>query len=526
MQPSAHDGTYTLKLFVRQGGTDYVVETWDETDFPFNVQVDKDTVLTVSPDDSAAWEDADVDALEVGVIFTAYSEGASNTVVRLYQMYATVNGVKSGTANAKILITDSDFSALSEDLATWSDISGATTTPTQPELRRWDWTEFADKLYFTNGSDDIYFYPNAGPVMDELTTKPVGRCITTFVSRIVQGDVIESGTRNDDQVRWCVVDDATDWAGAGSGNMDLDNTPGRIVGLKPLVEFGTSYVGVLVAYKSQGIYHITPTGNAGDPFDQRLMNGSVGLHAVNSLIGYVSQGKEVHAFLGHENEKINVFEWDGAQATPIGDPVKDDIAGEINWTHVGNAFAGFDHEGGNYVLAIATGSKTFPQKAWVFNAEKRQWTTWPLPEISCMGVWKINKRWQQVVGKADALAYEFSTSQTSDEGSVAIPQTLTTGDFQLNGPQGRSIIYRVWLFYHDRGAATVTSDISTDGGGSYGTAVSTSLATDNDGAINVALVDHIAEGRMHRIRLQCDAAGEELDLIKMIVEWEPQDTAP
>lgn len=528
MQPADHSNTYTLNVFARQGGSDYELVTYDETDFPFNTQVTKEIVLYNSPDDSSAWVDADVDGFEVGFYFSAYSEGASGaTVFRIYQLYVTVVGEVNTASgpNTKIMVVSQGFQALNESLDTWSDISGSTSSPAQPTKRRWDWTEHANILYFANGSDDLYFYPiSGGSTMDELTGKPTGRCIATFGQRLVIGDYLESSVRNYDGIRWPNVTDMTDWSGGDAGNLDLDETPGRLVALVPIAEKATSFIGVLVGLKRQGLYHIET--DATDVFKKRLMVGSVGCYAVNTAIRTVLEGRDVVAFLGHEGNQINILAWDGNNIIPLGDPVKNEIADEINWDEVENAFAGHDHVGGNLVFAIATGSNDYPTKAWVYNVERKTWKVWDLPEVTTFGVWKVNGQWQQVVGKSDRRSYKFDVTAVDDQGSAAITQEFRTGALVLDQeqPWRRTTIYRAYVWYRSRGTTTLTTDVSTDGGTAYDTSVSTTLDSDNDddGSLKLAKVDLNTNGYTQMIRFKNATAGEELDVERIILEWEPR----
>lgn len=517
------EGTPTnpsLELFSRAGGSDYSLG--DAIEITSTNWTTYTLGSTINPADSAAWEDADADALEL-----VLERDAANPLVRpeVTQVYATIEGIiGSVRTNSKLYCTHSGIKRLNETLDTFTDIDGSVTSPTCGQFDRWDATEFATYVYFTNGTDDLYFYPDASNLMDDLTTKPVGRTLATYGGMLLQGDVTASGTRVKERVQWCDTGDATNWATGTAGSIDLDETPGAVVKLKNLVErSGASYIGICVAYKETGVYHLEATGTANDEFDKRLINGSVGAYAMSSVQGYVNkQGQEVHAFLGHEGGVLNVFEWNGDTATPIGAPIRDMLDAEINYDQKANAFAVVSPEINAYVLYVATGDLSWPEVAYVYDIAQGLWARWPIPPITTAGQWLIDSKWASVIGKADALAYKLDTTTTTDDGSAAITQVFETGDLLIGEAFGRVTVHRIWLWYRDRGTCTVTASVSNNGGSTYAVTDSVALAGSDDGLEKLAIADINLHGRRPRIKLEASTVGQELDLTGITVEFERQ----
>jgi len=280
---------------------------------------------------------------------------------------------------------------VAEDLSTYTDVVGSVTAPTASDGQVWDSTTFLNKVYVTNGIDDTYFYPKTGNVWDEFVDKPIGRTIASFTSRLFLGDVTETvgstTTRTPTRVFWSGINLPDNYVDKGANHFELDETPGNVIKLKPLVEQSDSLVGVLVAYKTQGIYHISATGDADSPFSRKLMDSSAGCIARGTVVGVSDKnGRDSHVFLGRVGGTTTVMRWNGAQIEQFGNditPLLRDLGDTVN---LEKSLAVVDTFG-NYIMMFPTSDSTYSKFALVYNFENEVWTTWNLKAVTALGIW-------------------------------------------------------------------------------------------------------------------------------------------
>lgn len=507
-------GAHVLKCYIRRAATDTHIKTWEISGgaSTYSRSMAKDPIT------STTWTTTNVDALEL--VFE-YVEGSGLQDVIVYEIWVKVEGISSGREVSKLYVGSGGFSRLDEDLAGFTDINGGTTTPTVDDAIMWDDTAFDGLHWFTNGKDDLYYYPDGSDEMDEIAAKPAGRCIASYANRLFLGDVTESATRSKERIRWCKLGDGTDWT-TGAGNIELDETPGSVVALNVLTEVAASTaIGVLACYKERGIYHLQATGDTIDQYDKRLMNEAVGSLAVRSHQSYVNeQGRAVHAFLGTENGRVNVFEWDGSTATPVGDPIRDDIVDEVAKSDLRYGISTFDLEGGHYLLALPSAG-SFPDKCWAYHVRTKAWSTWPMPgEVTAFGLFTLDGVATNVLSRGNQLGDKFNQDAAADDTTTAIPQEFITGDIELVQPFERGTLYRVWLWYVDHGAADFVVSVSVDGSDTWDDTDTVSSAGDDDGVVKLVRANVIAEGWKHCIKLACSTVDQELDLVSMTLEFE------
>ncbi|GAF68557.1 unnamed protein product, partial [marine sediment metagenome] len=177
---------------------------------------------------SYLWPEARVYSLSLDILGTAGAEPAVD------QFYITVEGATStARRQSRLMVSQTDFYRW-DGGATLTDIAGGATASTVTDTIRWDNTRFNGKHYFTNGVDDVYRYPDGSDEVEDLGAGFQGYTIASFIGRLFLGRTTESATLFPDRVRWSIIEDDSDWAGTGSGYIDLNDTDGEVVKLLPL----------------------------------------------------------------------------------------------------------------------------------------------------------------------------------------------------------------------------------------------------------------------------------------------------
>jgi hypothetical protein len=434
--------------------------------------------------------------------------------LQVNQVYATVEGQGVGAVqNGLLLFTSAALMRCSEDLTSYSDIIGTASDPTASEGAFWDAATFIGKLYVTNGTDQLFKFPNGTNTFDQLSGHPTGRCIAGYGGHLLLGDVTENGIREPSRVRWSATHNANNWTDTSSGNIELDETPGTVMRMRPLVEQSTALVGVLAVYKTTGIYHLTPTPSASDPYDKKLMDGSSGCIAPGSLVGFSDvTGREQHVFLGQIGGTLNVMSWNGAQTQQFGFEIVPILKQLGDIVNLSKSIATIDVNG-NYILMFPTSNSTYLKTALVYNFNKKLWTTWTLHNVTALGTWTPNTgRDITVLGRPDSFAYYLDDSVSTDdiegEDGVPITATLETADFSLMDPEiwKNGVLERIWMFYRaDSSEAEVITDVSTDGGVTYRVNENDTSHTDavlGTQELGLLRVPTRMAGRKHRVRFK------------------------
>jgi hypothetical protein len=475
-------GNTAQDIFARKGGVDTVWVSNDPVPYSIGLSLKEgdeagenvhasETDSQATHPDGSSWTTAIVNALEIGfwttsgtlrVIYNSFLQatvtGKVTVSAKVSQLSVEVDGrTPSDRTVSKLYVTDNAVLRVNEDLDTIDNVNQANPNEmlqTAPSTRRYDHAQTSAKIFFTNGVDDIIYYPDAGNLFEQLSSQPIGRTCCAFINRLILGDVVEGGIRSPQRIRWSDRGAPLTWADATAGNLELYETPTHVECVRPIG------MGVMVAMKRLGLYNLTPTGDSTMPLRKILRNPDVGCRAMAStqLISTIA-GIPALVFLGESSHGMNVFVYDGAVCVPIGTEIAEELEDVMNTLEVQNAFSAVDRVGAEYTLFLAEGSDGHPKNAWTYNIRAKLWTKANIPETTAAGTWTINDRRVQILGRADSLTYKLDLDVEAD-GLSAIESTLETGDFALGGPEGQWTLYRAFVTYVDRGTMILRLDAS------------------------------------------------------------------
>jgi hypothetical protein len=505
-------------------------------------------VWNLNPATGLPWTAAEIDSTEFGAYIAwdvsvyvqqDYLWKSSVSIASLAKIVSG-NTASNPSSNHKIYVSNTDWLRADEDLSKFSDIDTAAAAPiTDAEYSVWDHTFFDNRVWFCNGTDEIAYYPatpGTSEIMAELVDYPIPRVLGSYGSRLFAGDVVESVSsgRAQNRVLWSAINDGTDFTSASSGSIDLDETDGAVIAMAPFTEArDQTFIGVLVVFKTDSIFHLEATGIPSDPFDKRIMASSVGCMARQTVMPYTTQeGAQVLAFLGTSSGHINVFEWNGDEALPIGDPIRDFMADQLPASSQDRCIAFIDPETNHYILCVPDGG-TVPTLCFAYDITKKIWTTERYEEFSAVGRWTVGGRKRVIIGREDSRAYQVKKGLATDDkidGSVEpIQCTWRTGFQRLaEEPNQRATVYRLWVYYRNVTlGATVQSTVTSNGSGATGssTVVWTTDLTENDPeTILVKKLDYMIEGSVHQISMEWGGLAEDIIIEKVVVEFEPNDT--
>lgn len=470
----------------------------------------------------------------VGSIRLVRSAAVTNNTAPLKVSWLRLSVTGEGAVDVRNLLllgTSKSLLTISEDLLEYTDITNSLVF-TAPETSFWDYKVFQDELYITNGTDQLVKVTDAVTV-EQLSGKPTGKCLSGYGRRLWLGDVTESGLHHPSQVRWSSIDDTDDWSTTG-GNLELDETAGSVVRIRPVAEPADTFVGVLVAYKTEGIYHIYATGISNDPFAKKLMDGATGCLAPASLQEVVfPDGRARHIFLGQiggAGGSVNVLTWDGNQATPIGFeivPLLEELGDSLSLSF---AVSTLDPVG-NYILSFPPAGSTVPSITLAYNIQHRVWSRWAIGNVPTLGRWvPTTGPPVSVLARGDSKAYAIDPNSGTDDfvssSGVSIPAVLETGDLALGDSWKERVLERLWLYYKEGSQDTSWEAlVSVDGGVTFTSfdgepQPDRQFLSASGGRTRLQQFNLRATGRKHRVRLTSPHAGGRPELLQMILETE------
>jgi hypothetical protein len=158
---------------------------------------------------------------------------------------------------------------------------------------------------WSQGKDNLRYWD--GTTFGALITSGTNhaaRIVLSFNNRIVTGRVTIAGIEHGTQIRWSVNGDYSDWAGIGSGTLEIIETSNR------LLVAGTVLGGRCYLFRNNEIIELIATGSLSPVFVPEPRIAGVGCFATHSM----ATG-DIYAFWLGPDE---VYQWDGAQLKAVG----------------------------------------------------------------------------------------------------------------------------------------------------------------------------------------------------------------
>jgi hypothetical protein len=376
-----------------------------------------------------------------------------------------------------------------------------------------------------------------------LTMPAIPKYLATFANRLIMANTFAGAENRHNRIYWSKYGDAEEFndASGTSGSAELIETSDMITRLLTLR-------GALVIYKESSIYVATETGFPTIPLQFSLVSRDIGTRYGFS----VASAGDRHFFLGPDN----VYIFDGASLSPIGDPIRSHIR-NINPAASRQCFGVVDFTASEYWLFVAEGADLYPRAAWVYNWREQHWTRWEFPflitaagrvVLSTSPTWDdltsggteqtghplYEKTWAEVpdnvtwasllvsgtyshaVANSDKTMEQISSGNSND-GTSAIAALWESRDVDFMGdpavvsPHQNKILTRVRAYCRGTGTSnTLTCAVSTDGGASYISSDSQTVPTTGG---YVAFDTWLTADRF-RIRLSNSIAGESMPQIE------------
>lgn len=357
---------------------------------------------------------------------TAYGS-SGGAVTRLLAPYGQVHMIRA--VGTKLQYNSSG--------TTWSDITG-TFADTD-----WSFANFdvgGPVLLLTNGTDAVQKWD--GSSLSGLSAgAPKGTLIAADNRRVYIAGV--SG--EDDVVHYCQFQDATSWAGDGSGAVEYYTALGG-----PITAL-YAFQGQIYAFKRNAFALIFHTGDS--RITHRLVEASNNIGCVSQKT--VVEVSEYLMWLGADD----VYMGAAGAASSIGQPIRHYL-NNINTAYLTKCSAFTD--GHRYYLNLVVGISTEPNTQLIYDTRYDKWYPGMMEKNYRYGVLFNNVSF---AGDAAGQTYKINDG-TTDAGSP-IAYRVETKDFDEGIPENEKEYWEMALQYKAPTGTTLKLEASVDQGVTY-----------------------------------------------------------
>jgi len=260
------------------------------------------------------------------------------------------------------------------------------------------------------------------------------------------------------RIRWSTAGTFETWTGTGSSFFDVtDGMGAKIVGAELL----GNYVEVYKDYSISLMDYIT--GASIFAIDVHINN--MGLAARSAIVNLHT----LHVFLGWDN----VYAWNGGwKLQEIGNPIKDELFGEINDSKIGRSFMLHCPREHEIHLFVPLGTDNYPTRFWTYSYTLEQgeikgvWSKGLLASISGAGSVTVAGVVRALMGLSGGGIEHYDYEAVNDD-DVKIDGWFETPDFPVN--EEEYLLERETFdgFSAEAYGNTIVLSYSIDGGYTY-----------------------------------------------------------
>lgn len=504
---------FEYEIYYDNGSTETLIDSGqslaDCEDYSFPIVVN----MTTDPEDSNAWTKTKVNAAswkfqlktnssqDVVIRFAELQvSGIVNSgSIRIHQVYAEVLGTGSGSAPARLNLSNKSFLRYDPSQSDFDNVTNSVASTSVPSFVPFDWAILYGQVYVVNGTDPTKRYPNSSSVFESLTTNDAagtgaitGKTVASFAGRILYGWVNDAGTITPERIAYSKLNDGGTHDDDSAGDLDIIDTMGGIVALKALNE------DLCFCGKETGIYALRRTGNDIAPIIVDPIDYDTRCISQHSVQRVVLDGRPVILFLGwNATLGMSIFAFDGTRVESVGGPISRFLNEDAHAKYLRLAIGGIDPITSSYVLFFGEGTSLDRTSAFAMNLQSKSWTKWELIQsVTSAGIFSVPRLEefrnndehgglpQMVLGMEDNLGHEahpfpydvvtlgadqITGSTNSDQAGdlrTLFTSTIETGDFQFVTEEGEFQITsaRLHLTYTNYGPVRLLLSTSTDGG--------------------------------------------------------------
>lgn len=356
---------------------------------------------------------------------------------------------------------------------------------------------YAPMICITNGKNKPAYWAGSGNAAHITNAPDRAKDIFGFASHLFTTNVYETawyGTRD----KHTDVGEYNDWSGGIAGTTDLRESNNPCVGS---LAFGR----YRFIFKEDYISLCRPTGND-PPFQYDENVAPIGTKA-HRTIGKATR-HEYGFFMGSDLN-FYLLSRDGA-TTAVGDDIQYYLKSVANQANIGYSFAVYYPKIDSIIVFFPTSANAYCTTGLIFDLGwyvKTGEKIWSPPLDLSAGTVNftaacVDKSGELYLGSNDGYIWLFDSTKT-EFNSVDIPWEVETCDYRMGGDFGE--LFRMQEYNPQFRATTgesVSASVSTDGGSTFSSAVSGSMAgsgASDEGLDLTLFIESL--GKKHRVKL-------------------------
>lgn len=381
-------------------------------------------ITFLTPTAGTAMSDVDVDAIPPNGAARLENLAVDNGLARSRQGFSAF--LNTPNANRVIDILNIEFADRSVEAIrcsrttsfradyaanpnVWAQINQAAATPVvwtgADNDRFWGvlapWTgEAKGRIVIGNGVDVVKSWTGGANFMTSIGGSAVAAKygLVGPDARLFVAYTTEGGSARTQRVRWTVIGDASDWAGVGSGFIDIKAGTWPITAL--WLQHGRIYVGF-----SRAIAVLDPTGLATDAYGASVLVKD-GTGPLGGLIQYDNN----IAFLAGGGFKV----FNGTTAQDIGPHLSKTLLERLNYGALDQITRYHDEARARVGWGLPLDNASTPTEIWWFHYNENRWEVDTLTHTALAAVTTTDTTsYDELAGTFDALAGTFDALSSS-----------------------------------------------------------------------------------------------------------------
>lgn len=288
-------------------------------------------------------------------------------------------------------------------------------------------------VILVNGVDAVRYWN--GTTLTSIVGAPLGKYIAADNRRVY--------IAVDDVVHFCKFQDATDWSGDGSGEVQYYTANGGDITALYAFE------GQIWVFKKDAYALIFHTGDSRITHRLVEQSNNVGCVSFKTVV-------EVGSYLFWLGQN-DVYMGAGGASRSIGNPIRSYLE-SINPSHISKCFGWTD--GIRYYLALVTGNNTEPDTELVYDPRSDH-QKWRVRNVSLGGL-RYGAFLNNVAYAGDFTGQSYRLNSGTADNGTAIPWSWTSKMFDVGAPEAEKELYEMHVQGYFPSGTTLTVEIATD----------------------------------------------------------------
>lgn len=300
----------------------------------------------------------------------------------------------------------------------WVALTG---TYTGGAIARFSFVNIQDRICWSNGVENIQQWTGSGAPTSLVTL--ASPTLLSFNDRIVALYTVDVVGTHNARAQWCVNGNITDWAGLGSGFLEVVAT-----GNAPLT--GGFVLGTqCMMGKRKELIELVITGDANSPFAEATrLNGGIRIAGTGILGRYTTAGAEgFMMFVGEDD----VYKWEGSGFQSVGARVNSKLHEIIDYNNPDKLQGVVQAADSEYWILV---SDSVEGNVFIYDYRRDRWYRDDWPNVRSLGVFQVGVSLLADINRSQTAVVGFNDGATERENYTLFVRKGATYDSYIDTP--------------------------------------------------------------------------------------------